>query len=237
MAKINNLKETSSVNGSKWNHLLLTAMFSVLTIIVFFLGVVYFLSTNNILLAIFSIGLVVVFSALSNQQFNLFNRCSMIEHSYEVTNHLLSGLPDSYTIYNNVFVNDAKLDHVVVGNNGIFIVINRTVKGVIHCDDSEKRWMIDKTGRSGGSYTSEMPNPMKQLRWQIHTLSKYLKDNGVNIWIDGCVYFSNSDSDLLNKPSNCFDSDKDVASFILNYSPKKKLNPQMINQAKDCLEV
>ena len=161
----------------------------------------------------------------------------MIEHSCEVTNHLLSGLPDSYTIYNNVFVNEAKLDYIVVGNNGIFIVVNRTVKGVIHCNDSEKHWLVDKTGRDGGSYTSEIPNPMRQLRWQIHTLSKYLKDNGVNIWIDGCVYFSNSDSDLLNKPSNCFSLDKDVVSFIMNYVPKKKLNPQMINQAKDCLEV
>lgn len=238
MAKVNNLKETSSVNSSKWIHLLAGIVCGILFFASFFLLLAPNLFTTGISIrTIVAIGVVMGTGIIANQQINLFNRTSMIEHSYKATNKVLSGLPDSYTVYNNVFINESKLDRVVVGNNGVFIILDRSIKGVIHCDKDQKSWIVDKTGRGGGSYTSNVGNPLKQLGWQIHTLSKYLKDNGVNIWIDGCVYFSNSDSDLLNKPYGCFDSDKEVVSFILNYTPKKKINPQMINRVKDLLEV
>lgn len=238
LAQINDLKETSSINGSKWAHLLAGIACGVLFFAAFFyLLAPNFFSTGFSIRTLIALGVVMGVGVIANQQLNLFNRSSMIEHSYKVTNKVLSGLPDYYTVYNNVCIGEAKMDHVVVGNNGVFIVLDRSVKGVVHCDEYEKRWTIDKTGRQGGSYTSSMGNPLKQLKWQIHTLAKYLKDNGINIWIDGCVFFSNADSDLVNKPSGCFDSDREVVSFIMNYSPKKNINPQMINRVKDHLAV
>ena len=238
LAQINDFKEISSINAGKWGHLLAGIACGVLFFAsFFFLLVPAFLSTGLSIRTFITLGVVMGLGIIGNQQINLFNRSSMIEHSYKVTNKVLSGLPEYYTVYNNVCIGEAKMDHVVVGNNGVFIVLDRTVKGVVNCDEYEKRWTIDKTGRNGGSYTSSMGNPLKQLKWQIHTLAKYLKDNGINIWIDGCVFFSNADSCLINKPSGCFDSDKDVVSFIMNYSPKKNINPQIINRVKDHLAV
>lgn len=196
-----------------------------------------FLGSGISILTVIALAVTMGLSIIANQQINLFNRSSMIEHSYEVTNKVLYGLPDSYSIFNNVCINDAQIDHVVVGSNGVFVVMDRSIRGVIHCDENTKTWEIEKTGRGGGSYTSQIGNPIKKLKWQMYTLSKYLKDNGCGVWVDGCVYFSNSDADLLNAPSNCFDSDGEVIEFIMDYAPKKRINPQLINKVKDLLDV
>ena len=238
MAKMNNLKETSSINSSKWIHLLAGIICGILFFASFFLLLVpNFFATGISIRTVVAIGVVMGFSIIANQQVNLFNRSSMIEHSYKATNKVLSGLPDSYSVFNNVCINEAQIDHVVVGSNGVFVVMNRSVRGVIHCDENTKTWEIEKKGRNGGNYTSQMGNPVKKLKWQIHTLSKYLKDNECSVWVDGCVYFSNFDSDLLNAPSDCFDSDREVVEFIINYVPKKRINPKLINKVKDLLEV
>ena len=62
----------------------------------------------------------------------------MIGHSYKATNKVLSGLPDSYTVYNNVFVNESKLDRVVMGNNGVFIILDRSLNKPSGCFDVDK---------------------------------------------------------------------------------------------------
>lgn len=168
---------------------------------------------------------------------NMFNRGSIISYSKEITNSVLKNLPDEYEVYNDVYIGDVKIDHVVVGNNGVFVVVDRSVRGVIHCDSNDSRWVVDKTGRNGGEYTSSLANPIKQANWQARMVSDYLQDNNCQIWVDGCVFFSNDDATLLHAPDKCFTSQRSLASYITDYQPRKNVNPQKIALAKKCLKM
>ena len=51
-------------------------------------------------------------------------------------------------------------------------------------------------------YTYEMYNLVKQIGTQIYRLANYLRQNGVNTYIEGMVYFANK-SCWLSLTGNC----------------------------------
>ncbi len=232
MAKIYN--EKKSFNWDKPIYLMLC----VLAVLVFLwaAGNAYMgLTTGNGVKIVCSVVLIIVCRIVFDYSKNAFNRERVINHSYELTNRTLSGLPDEYSVYSNIHIGEAEFDHIVVGDNGIFVVINRSVKGTVYCNPNSSSWDIHKIGRGGTGYSSGMKNPLKILKWQIFTLADYLKKNGINIWVDGCVYFSTADTDLRDATDKVFDSQSDFTRFILDYEPKKYVEPSLISKAKKLL--
>lgn len=113
---------------------------------------------------------------------------------------VLSMLPNSYTVFQNVTVTHAdkksEIDNIVVGKSGVFIVEVKNHNGYISGDLEDTQWIQHKVGRGGTPYEKEMYNPVKQVGTHIYRLANYLRDKGVSTYIEGIVYFVNDDCRL-----------------------------------------
>lgn len=130
------------------------------------------------------------------------NRCGILKAGVDgekIAGKSLSKLSKDYTVIKNAVVTfegkSSEIDLLVFGKNGITIVESKNYKGIISGDVSDKNWT--KTKKNGeNEYTKKFYNPVKQLGTQIHRLSGALKENGVDVFIDGVVCFTNPESEL-----------------------------------------
>jgi hypothetical protein len=113
---------------------------------------------------------------------------------------ILRQLPDSYTIFNQVLVPDQssstgsrEIDYLVCGPNGLFAIEVKNNNGTIRGEATDTRWTVSKVGRGGTPYDDTMRNPVRQLKAQIHPLSKHFEAKDIRVWINGIVAFSNGD--------------------------------------------
>lgn len=113
---------------------------------------------------------------------------------------VLSMLPDSYTVFQNVTIIHAQkkseIDNIVVGKSGVFIVEVKNHNGYISGDLEDTQWIQHKVGRGGTPYEKEMYNPVKQVGTHIYRLANYLRNKGISTYIEGMVYFVNDDCRL-----------------------------------------
>ena len=112
-----------------------------------------------------------------------------------IATKVLSTLPDGYFVFQNVIITydnkKSEIDNIVVGRSGVFIVEIKNHNSHIEGDLKDIYWTQHKVGRGGTPYTDEMYNPVKQVGTQIYCLANYLRQNGVNTYIEGMVYFAN----------------------------------------------
>ncbi len=155
---------------------------------------------------------------------------------------ILDSLTDEYTVLHNVKVDhegkSSQLDNVVIGPNGIFIVETKNIKGDVTGTDEDKNITIHKIGQEGGRYTSSMYNPAKQVSTHVYRTSNYLKSKGINMWIQGLVFFANPNYRVEVTSSKCkifSDSDNGGArmvDFIENYVPNRGMyKPELVEAA------
>lgn len=112
---------------------------------------------------------------------------------------LLKGLPDGFTIFNQIDLPNEKsrtgvneADLVVCGPSAIFVIEVKHNNGTITCNEASPQWSIKKVGRGGTEYGKEMRNPIAQTKNLIWLLGEYLKKTHSKPWIQGLVVFSNS---------------------------------------------
>lgn len=112
-----------------------------------------------------------------------------------IATEVLSTLPDGYTVFQDVIVTydnkKSEIDNIIVGRSGVFIVEIKNHNSHIEGDVKDIYWTQRKVGRGGTPYTDEMYNPVKQVGTQIYCLANYLRQNGVNTYVEGMVYFAN----------------------------------------------
>lgn len=112
-----------------------------------------------------------------------------------IATKVLSTLPDGYTVFQDVIVTydnkKSEIDNIVIGKSGVFIVEVKNHNSHIEGDLKDIYWTQHKVGRGATPYTDEMYNPVKQVGTQIYCLANYLRQNGVNTYIEGMVYFAN----------------------------------------------
>ncbi len=159
----------------------------------------------------------------------------------EQTENILMDLPSDYDVFTSKRINtaegNAEYDHIIVGENGIFVVEVKNHNGTIVGDENEHQWTQHKVGRKGGQYTSRMRNPVKQVKRQVFILSTYLKQHEVPVWIEGIVFFSNPRARIRVQSSTTpvFHNASELSAYLKTYTPKKKLNQNDIEKAKKVL--
>ncbi|RME57793.1 NERD domain-containing protein [Candidatus Parcubacteria bacterium] len=89
-----------------------------------------------------------------------------------------------------------EIDLVLLSPEGMILVEVKNIRGYIVGDESDKCLQRYKESSSGNIYLEEIPNPVRQLGFQIFSMKKYLSDQGINVWIDGVVIFSNENCKL-----------------------------------------
>lgn len=181
--------------------------------------------SNLITMPIFLFGIVCMMFGVIN-----YNKARVYESGLEGearSEGVLSGLPDSYYVFPSIDIEyqgkKSQIDHLVVGPTGVFVIESKNVKGCIVGSDSDKDITVYKTGCKGGQYTARIYNPAKQVATHVYRVSGYLKEMGINTWVQGIVYFTNPESDV------CLESDripvfsqsegggKELYNYILNY--------------------
>ncbi len=110
---------------------------------------------------------------------------------------LLKQLPDSFTVFNQIHLPNRRssmgtneADLIVCGPNAIFIIEVKHNNGSVMCNERHRQWQVSKIGRKGTGYTTQMRNPILQVKLLTGLLSEYLKKNDIKPWIQGLVLFT-----------------------------------------------
>lgn len=219
------------------SYLTLSIIFAIPLLIYFFVFAVYKVHFSGIghLLPI------IIFGVPSSIMFNKYRILKTGLNGENDTINTLKSLDESYSVFKNIHITidgkETEIDNVVVGNNGVFIIEVKNHNGTIEGDGNEDIWIQHKVGRSGGRYTNKIKNPIKQVKYQTFMLSKFLKVNNINVWIEHMVYFSNKK--VKNKTYNVervFFESSDLLNYIKNYTPRKSLNQNEISNIINVLK-
>lgn len=141
----------------------------------------------------------------------------------------LKQLPDSYTVYNQVDIPNAKsrtgyneADIIVVGPNAVFVIEVKHNSGRISGTDSDAQWRVKKVSRGGGIYGKTMRNPISQVKRLIWLLSRELKAKHSRAWIQGVVLFShhNVKPEITNDSNVPVLGRDDIVDYIASYQAK-----------------
>jgi len=89
-----------------------------------------------------------------------------------------------------------------------------------------------KVGRGGGRYSKKMNNPVKQVKGQVYKLSKFLKEQGINVWVEGIILFTNSDVivEVRNSSIPILFPAKRLSNYILTCKNRQYLNKALITK-------
>ena len=96
-------------------------------------------------------------------------------------------------LLNNVAIRadgkDAEMDSIVVNDHGVFIIEVKNYHGQLFGAEDDYEWIKNKTTTGGNTYQHPVKNPIRQVKRQIYVLSRFLKDHGVRVWVEGYVFF------------------------------------------------
>lgn len=89
-----------------------------------------------------------------------------------------------------------EFDNIIVNECGVFIIEVKNYVGQLYGTEDDYEWSKFKTTDGGNTYQKQVKNPIKQVKRQIYILSRFLKNNNVNVWITGYVYFVHENSPI-----------------------------------------
>jgi hypothetical protein len=98
-------------------------------------------------------------------------------------------LPEGSTLVHNLKTPCGDIDCLAVTPAGLYAFEIKNHKGDIFHDG--KKWYQVKTGRGGTRYVGQLRNPSGQLIGTIRWLSERLREDGINLWVNGMVVFTN----------------------------------------------
>ncbi len=91
-----------------------------------------------------------------------------------------------------------ELDNVIINSNGVYIIEVKNWTGQLSGDEESYDWIQTKS-TYGNVYQKEVKNPIGQVKREIYILSKLLKENGLDVWIDGYVFFVEMNSPITSE--------------------------------------
>jgi Nuclease-related domain. len=140
---------------------------------------------------------------------------------------VLSSLGSEYHVVSDLEIEfdgkKSQIDSVIIGKNGVFVMETKNVKGCIVGTEQDQNVTVHKVGRNGGEYSNTVYNPCKQVGTHVFRLSKMLQEKGLNPWVQGMVYFSNTETEVQLQASkipvfSCADNGAErIGTYITNY--------------------
>lgn len=150
-------------------------------------------------------------------------------------------LPEGYHVFTNVTISyqnySQETDLIIVGMKGVYIIEVKNHNGKIVGDAEASQWVQHKTGRGGGRYSKKMSNPVKQVKGQVYKLSKFLKENGINVWVEGVILFTNDGVhvNVQNSSIPILFPAKRLSHYILTCKNRQYLNKALINKVVEMI--
>jgi hypothetical protein len=146
---------------------------------------------------------------------------------------ILSGLPRTFTIYNQVDIPNAKsktgfneADLIVVGPNAVFIIEVKHNNSQIVGSENDNEWTVKKVGRGGTAYSKTMRNPISQVKMLVWLLSEDMKKKKSRAWIQGVVLFSNNDAEVKISGTTSLPilRNNEIIDYIQSYETKSNIS-------------
>lgn len=150
-------------------------------------------------------------------------------------------LPEGYHVFTNVTISyqnySQETDLIIVGMKGVYIVEVKNHNGKIIGDAEAPQWIQHKIGRGGGRYSKKINNPVKQVKGQVYKLSKFLKEQGINVWVEGVILFTNDEVmvNVQNSSIPILFPAKRLSHYILTCKNRQYLNKSLINKVVEML--
>lgn len=145
-------------------------------------------------------------------------------------------LRDDDILLNNVKLyadnKQAEADNIIINSRGIFIFEVKNLRGTLLGDEDTYDWLQIKDAGYGNAYQKTVKNPIKQVKRQIYILSKLLKDNGINIWIEGYVFFVQGNSPVQS--DYVVDTQADI-DRIIHDGKNQHISVAVINSIREIL--
>lgn len=139
-------------------------------------------------------GLILIVFAFYNT-YKLYQKYKIVKAGIDgekEVKQILKQLKD-ITIYSNVPItynqNKSEIDYLCISEKGLFIVEVKNYSGNIKGKYDDVKWKQYKTQE-----TKEVKNPVKQLTHQMKILNSILKENNIDTYIEGCVFFNKAKS-------------------------------------------
>ncbi len=161
-----------------------------------------------------------------------------------VVGKLLSDLPKDYLVVRNAVITyegrSSEIDHIVISEKGVIIIEAKHYSGTVEGDISDKYWHKTKISRGHNEYSKRFYNPVKQLGTQIHRLAYFLRENGINVFVEGAVCFTDGtrlEIDGGKKGIGIFSIPGDKARFLKYITDRKKtLSASDVEKIKNLLK-
>lgn len=105
-----------------------------------------------------------------------------------------------------------ELDNVVINQYGVFIIEVKNYSGTLIGNEEDYQWTKRKRSGSGEIYEKQVRNPINQVKRQIYILAKYLREYGIDVWVEGYVFLIDNNSPVHSK--NVLESYEDISRAI-----------------------
>lgn len=142
-----------------------------------------------------------IFFIISLIYFSKFFTWNLGAKGEEIVIGELKKLSKDYIVLNDVRLPniEGNIDHVVIGENGIFVIETKHHKGSIKYEDGI--WTREKISLKGKSYLGDFNNPIKQVNRNAIKLREFIAEQKIfsekfRPWINTVIVFTNPKVDL-----------------------------------------
>ncbi len=112
-------------------------------------------------------------------------------------------LNEKDVLLNNVCISfgdkPAELDNVIINNRGVFVIEVKNYSGTLYGNEDDYEWMKTKRTDAGNIYQKSVKNPIPQVKRQVYILSSFLKQYGINVWVEGYAFLVGRNSPVRSK--------------------------------------
>lgn len=173
-----------------------------------------------------------IFVAINNDNYQEDKQRQAGKYGENLAAGLIERIKDKDDILlNNIQIiydgKETELDNVIICHRGVFIIEVKNYSGVLAGEEQDHRWTKYHVSRGGKTYIKHVDNPIGQVKRQIYMLSKYLRYYGIDVWVEGYVYFIEENSPV---ESDYILQNEDDIYDILHQKPRRYLKKKTVEE-------
>jgi len=183
---------------------------------------------EGIMFGLLVMGIVITYAALSRRYRILLSGHNGERALYKIIKHIKwSG---DCAVFTNLPVmyrkSHSEIDMLLVGERGILIIEVKNHSGAIIGGEDDDFWVQRKKLREGRNTEKKMLNPLIQLKRQRGIIKGLLHENGMDVWVENVLFFSNPSVKLklnLSRKNHAFSCRSELVEFVNTMNPEKPL--------------
>ena len=134
-------------------------------------------------------------------------------------------LNEDDTLFTNVEIfadgKQTELDNLIVNSHGIFIIEVKNYSGELYGVKEDYEWLLSKMTPGGNFYQKNVKNPIRQVNRQVYILSRFLRENRIDAWVEGYVILLENNSPVADP---CILKTQKEIAYAIHTDSKKKID-------------